>query len=332
MVTRLMTLRRQDFAKDVKENPLEMVWVHYELFLKSLPESFVCVARSVISRRRLKERFTAGLNFPIWFGEAFTEQPDRDLCRLTLGNLYLYLYVVIVDDQLDDHLNSSQKATVVANLHLAESFRVLHELCGEDEFFVNEFQAMRKAWLEHDRELVEQYKAGGHEAPHIESYAKKCAILKASGLVLASRDRDFGKWAMLSRAYDLTAIANTFADDLTDWKEDVRSNHRTYLISTALRESFLNPNQDLFSLPEEEMALLIYRSNAVGVSLQHALGFVEEAKALFASSGAHSWFDFVEDLESSIIDVFKEWQEVRDRSAEEILEFDVSMKTKFCST
>lgn len=320
------------FATTKGEQAVRIAWKHYGRFMADLPRSSASVARSVIDRRRIKERFTAGLHFPLWFSEAFGEQLDGDFYRLTLGNLYLYLYVVIKDDQLDDHLHDSREADIVADLHLAESFRILQDLCGEREFFSNEFQGIRKAWFKHDRALIERYKSGGHEVPDVESYAKKCAILKASGLVLASRDRDFGKWAMLSRAYDLTAIANTFADDLTDWREDVRSNHRTYLVSMALRENGLNPRSDMHSLPEEEMALLMYRSNAVGASLEHSLRFTEEAKTLFASCGAYSWCAFVEDLESNVIDVIERWQEVRDRPIEEILEFDASMKTKFCST
>ena len=327
-----MPLLERTIIKGSRADLLGDAWSYYERFLTGLPEPVAQVSRSVISRRRIKERFTAGLHFPLWFSEAFSEQRHGDLCRLTLGNLYLYLYVVIKDDQLDDHLRSSWEVTIAADLHQARSFRILQDLCGEREFFSNEFQRIRKAWFEHDSALIEQYKSGGHEVPDFEGYAKKCAILKASGLVLASHDPDPGTWAMLSRAYDLTAIANTFADDLTDWKEDVRSNHRTYLVSMALRENCLNPIQDLYSLPKEEMALLIYRSNAVGASLEHSLRFTEEAKTLFASCGAHSWCGFVEDMESNIIDVIEGWQEVRDRPAEEILEFDTSLKTKFCST
>lgn len=332
MRTMGMPWLEEDTVSEAKVDLFRPVWFHYEAFLAGLPEPVAHVARSVITRRRIKERFTAGLHFPLWFSEAFSEQRHEDLYRLTLGNLYLYLYVVIKDDQLDDHLHSSWETTIAADLHQTRSFRILQDLCGEREFFSNEFQRIRKAWLEHDRALIEQYKSGGHTVPDFEGYAKKCAILKASGLVLASHDPDPGTWAMLSRAYDLTAIANTFADDLTDWKEDVRSNHRTYLVSTALRENCLNPLQDLRSLPEEEMALLIYRSNAVGTSLEHSLRFTEEAKTLFASCGAYSWCGFVEDLESNIIDVIAGWQEVRDRPAEEILEFDTSLKTKFCGT
>jgi len=327
-----MPLPEQTIIRGSRGDLLRDAWSYYESFLAALPETFARVARTVITRRGIRERFTAGLHFPSWFGEAFMGQSEEYLRSLTLGNLYLYLYVVIMDDQIDDHLNQSQGAAIVADLHLAESLRTLQELSGDKDFFSNEFQIMRMAWFEHDRDLVEQYKTRGHETPPVESYAKRCAILKASGLVLASRDRDSGTWAMLSRAYDLTAIANTFADDLTDWKEDVRSGHRTYLVSMALSESRSCLHHDLSSLSEKEMALRIYRSSAVGESLEHALRFIEEAKSLFESCGAHSWFGFVAEMESNITDVIEGWQEVRDRPAEDIFEFDGSLKTKFCGT
>jgi hypothetical protein len=332
MITTKMPLPKQRVVRYAKEDALSTAWSDYERFLSQRSEPFARVARSVITRRRIKERFTAGLHFPSWFGEAFKEQSEEYLRRLTLGNLYLYLYVVIVDDQIDDHLNQSQDAAIVADLHRAESLRVLEELCGDKDFFRNEFQRMEKAWLEHDRDLVGQYKTLGHGVPPVESYAKKCAILKASGLALASRERVSGTWIKLSRAYDLTAMANTFADDLTDWKEDVRSNHRTYLVSMALRENGSQLHRELSSCPEEEIALRIYRSSAVGDSLGHALRFIEEAKSLFASCGAHSWLGFVTELESNITDVIERWQEVRHSPAEHILEFDASLRTKFCGT
>ena len=60
--------------------------------------------------------------------------------------------------------------------------------------------------------------------------------------------------------------------------------------------------------------------------------YIEEAKSLFASCGAHSWLGFVGGLESNITDVIEKWQEVRDSPADVILEFDASLKTKFCGT
>ncbi len=332
MVIKQSPLYNEIINRTEKETLLCKAWTNYDEFLFKQPNSIRSIVHGVISRRKIKEQFTAGLHFPLWFSEAFSDHLYIDLHRLILGNLYLYLYVVIKDDQFDEHIHSSLEVDIAADLHLAESLKIFQHLCGEKGFFMNEFEQMRKAWFRHDKILIQQYKSTGCYVPDVESYAKKCAILKASGLVLASLNRNYGKWEKMSRAYDFTAIANTFVDDLTDWKEDVRSNHRTYLVSLALQDNCLNSIQDLYSLPEEKMALLIYRSTAISNSLEYSLQAIAEAKKLFLSCGAYSWYCFVNDMESSIRYVLKEWQTIKDKGTTEILIFDSTIKSNFCST
>lgn len=271
----------------------------FEDYVEKLPASVSDVLNQHIGLRRekLQGKQCATLYFPFWFADAFGEGKAPVIRSLCLSNLFLYHYLTIVDDALDEqsckwdaHLASA------AHIMLKRATGTMTEICNDSPFFWTNFQTLLKEWLSYDLTLVARYSVLHNWAnkPDTVAYAKKCGLMKSSGLALAATKERTELWDTVSDGYDQLAIAGTLIDDIVDWEDDLGNKQVTFVIARAL--NYLRINSIPASPPTDEVKKLVgaamYLSGAVEDSLRLATAYLRGAIQRFENIESRYWADF----------------------------------------
>lgn len=239
-----------------------------------------------------KEIFGApvGTIFVSWFAEGLGCSENYN--SVLEAGLYLYLYVVMQDDIIDNAVEEN-----LTNRELAKTYRKLAfdglAACHDEADRVHLLKYLNAAdqrMLNSDQRLVARYNSQvGIFVPDLAATVGKCCLLKATGLVLAVINRQEKNWPQLSKAYDLMAIGNAFCDDLKDWRDDLAVDHNTLVISLAKNQLL---KKDIFQPTEAEIAGEIFDFKIAGKLASEARGYIQKSNKIFAMHGCETWLRF----------------------------------------
>lgn len=260
----------------------EDLWKKYQDWLKAnLPSQYAHLVAHYVDERK---ELPCTIHVPIFAGQIFGITDREFLTEVGITHMLFDHFTHVLDD-LTDESGEDQKAL---RLHLSHTllaaglYRAAKMPRSEQvySYLQSAFEGERDLWRHH-----------GHIIEYNENdflqIGKRGSLAKTAVALCAGKGTMGGDvLQIVERAMDYMLVAVQLADDLVDWKEDLRDKIYTYpLTSLGLEIS------DLPERPVEEIETLLVTTGVANKTLELIQKYILDGIGLLEKAGADDWIN-----------------------------------------
>jgi hypothetical protein len=232
---------------------------------------------------------------PFWLRERW--DIPLEVCRdLAVGNIFLTLHFVLLDDAMDKAMAPGSDGARVAlsfGQLCQEAFRRRYVRQGaDDSLFWEKYRGYVCDWAAYVSREGQGMRSDPRDPGLLASKAAPLKVCAAAVLLAAGCEEEL---PALEEAVDLALAVLQLADDWADWKDDLAEESGSAFL-VLVREKLSKPEGE--ALTEREVKRAIYHFDAVGLLGEIAEGYAERMRGNV--SAPDSLTAFAADLAAAI--------------------------------
>lgn len=281
-----------DFKGEVEE--LEK---QYLAFLDSLPSDLGETGKSQFFERARKTESGPCVTFyiPFWFADVFGERDRETVKQIAMGSYYLYHFVTLRDDVLDEQGINATEYLRLSDVMLEKCLGIYSQFASRQKltFHFDRFMHQQKhaeAYLSrHQGKLVP------YEVEDFEMMGEKAALLKLSLPVFKEIRQGRGPhfFRCVEKATNTAAVGFQFLDDLLDWRDDLENGFYTYPLWMALC-SRRQKVRDSRGYTQDKVSEELYLNGIAEHILKKSNEYLTLSKGLFADLDGKYLVEFLD--------------------------------------
>jgi hypothetical protein len=207
------------------------------------------------------------LYLPFSIAADFPEVSPDQINILALATACLNLYVLLVDEVIDEPLRASAAVKLALQHVLLYFYRRSSELFSPASLFWDEVE-QRLGLLSRAMLAGHQYHRGSVRPFSLDEFKRNAlgtmAFAQINHVGLAILGGKAGYIPLLTKCWEAIALAVIVQDDVLDWREDYESRNFTYLLTQVLFSAPFRQDVEAGNLPEPaEVGAALFYSDIV---------------------------------------------------------------------
>lgn len=272
-----------EFADEVAQLAVEV-----NQFVSSLPPPLDRVGAKLCNG--VVNHLAFQIFLPLWLGEAWKLSRGTSL-KAAAGNVYGSLYFVIQDRAVDCGDRESLNLLPLSTMFFAENLRLYSERMEGNPLFWKWLQRYLAEYCQAvTEEAVQRHgKLSSFEPGDKDLLGRKISPLKCSIRVMAHLAGRSEVAETLCDAVQIQETGRQLADDLEDWREDLKAGNFTYPLVAAARRLGVSDPQ---ALPMEDVAMALFTTGLAEEILDDSDRKYGLARDLVRSESEH-WAEYI---------------------------------------
>jgi len=281
-----------DFKGEVEELKKQ-----YLAFLDSLSSNLAESGKNQFFERAKNRGSGPCITFytPFWYADVFGERDRETIKQIAMGSFYLYHFVTLKDDVLDQQGINANEYLLLSDVVLEKSLEIYSQFASRRKLTFH-FNKLMHQWNHAEAYLNRhQGRMVPYEAEDFQMMGEKAAALKlclpAFNGIRQQREPHFSGY--IDKAVDAAVIGFQFMDDLLDWREDLENDFYTYPLWIALssrQEEVRGDHRDIqYGVSEE-----LYLSGIAEHILEKSNEYLALSKDLFTDLHGKYWASFLD--------------------------------------